>query len=151
MAILREQILQQLVSQLEGITTAGDAYHTDLGQNVSLWRATKFQPAELPALNVKDKSDAISSEAMNGPANETLHELAVEISVLCKSGVTDAVVRQMIYDVYKAIGNDPSFGGNAIDCDQQGDEMQVDQEEDKIGGATITISIKYVTNKFSES
>lgn len=151
MAILREQILQQLVNQLEGITTAGDAYWTDLGQHVYLWKAVKFQSAELPALNIRDKSDAIATEAMDGPANEAQHELTVEIDVACKSGVTDAVVRQMITDVYAAIGTDPTFGGNAVDTDPKGDEMQMDQEEDRIGGATITIVIKYLTTKFLES
>ena len=151
MAIKRQEIIDNLRTQLENISTA-NGYYTDCGTTVKVWDPTVFERKELPALNIMDRVDVQPFDANSTQGEVIDHELTVEIAALCAAGVTsDSFTRQMIADIYKAIKADESLSGKAMWIEPVQDEIGVEESGKRVGGATITIKIVYRTQKFSES
>lgn len=144
----RQKIMDALSTRMATILTTG-GYYTNIGAKVSTWRAKPYATAELPAINIRDLKETI--EAREQPMAYHYRSLDVELQVVCNSATSDTTVRQMITDVEKAIGTDPTFGGLAIDTEALGDEINVKQEENLISGATISIQILYRTLRFQEA
>ncbi len=137
MAITRASIIDALVARIQTISVA-HGYHTALGAHAFSWLPRVIEPGELPAANVRDMDDSIAIDS----APFDSHMLSVEIDVAA-NGV--AAIRQAVYDVYKAIGTDPTLGGLAIDTQLQGDSLVLDQNESLVVGATISIAVMFRT------
>lgn len=56
----------------------------------------------------------------------------------------DEDTRECIGDLEKAIGTDPSFGGLALNCELQSDEMNISHKENKIIVIKAILQIQYV-------
>ncbi len=138
----RQDIIDALDTRLRTILTAG-GYETDLGSNVFEWRATALQESELPGLIYRD----ISCEPVENTAS--LYQeffLNIEVEIITVSGSTTASqIRKMIADVYKAIGTDDKWGGLALGTFSDGDEMNIEQAEKIIGGATVSFHVHFAT------
>lgn len=143
MSIKREDILGALETRLKTISVA-NGYHTALGAHVSAWLPAVISESERPAANVRDMDDSIIRDT----APFDTHQLSVEIDV---ASTTVTALRQAIYDVYKAVGTDPTFGGLAIDTALLGDAFQLDQLERAVTGAIVSLSITYRTSNYQES
>lgn len=153
MAIKRQEILTNIVTRFQGITGAPTYYTTVASGSVKLWPSSPFEEADLPAIVVRDIADEITFEDVAGANNRHAHRLTVEIDIIAVKGSDpiDTTVRQMIADVYKAVNVDDTWSGKAITTEAGGDEFLIDQAERQVGGATITIVVLYITNRFSES
>ena len=151
MALKRSVIIDTKVkARLQTITVA-NGYHTNLGNNIYVWRATRAQDyaeAELPAANIMDISDAVLNEEMAGSLNVWDRELTVKIKLICKDIAT---YRSAVADVYKAFNTpDDTFDGNVITTSEQADETDVDEDEITLLGGEITIKALYRTNRYAE-
>ena len=77
------------------------------------------------------------------------NRVRLEIEVKTKSGSTTAEqVREMIEDVYKAIAQDDTWDGLAIDTNPVSEEIEIGQNDKISGQATITVEIEYRTAKW---
>lgn len=147
---LRELIIQAIVDRFETILTAA-GYYTDLGEHVVEWKTTKWQTQDLPGVAVKDLSDIPLSEQTRGSHNYLIRQLTVLIE-LATSGTTSVqAIRQMIADIYRAISQDETWVGLAIQTIDMGNEVAVEQEEFKVVGANIQVQVIYRTEKFQEA
>jgi hypothetical protein len=146
MSIRRQDIVDAVKTRMELIQ--GSPYHTTIGTNVYVWHPTPVHGNRLPCIIIRDLSDTLLAQNIYDNWD---HRLTVAISVMAKGTTSDETVREMIADVLTAIGTDHTWGSKAVLTDFVGDEMLVDQEEDRISGATITIEIQYRTGIWAES
>jgi hypothetical protein len=77
--------------------------------------------------------------------------LALDIVVQADGATSGTVVSQIVEDIYKAIGADIQWSGNALNTRPVGCKWEVDQNEKRITGATITVEIDYRTGAWAES
>jgi hypothetical protein len=143
MSIRREDIIGALETRLKTISVV-NGYHTALGSHIFVWLPAVINESERPAANVRDMDDSI----VRSSVPYDTHEMSVEIDV---ASTTVTALRQAIYDVYKAIGTDPTFGGLAIDTALLGDAFEVDQLEKVVTGAVISVTVTFRTSNYQES
>jgi hypothetical protein len=142
-SIKQADIVSAIETRLKTISTA-NGYHTALGTHVFVWLPAVIDVSELPAANIRDLDDTIERDTV--PYD--LHRMSVEIDV-ASTGVT--AVRSAVYDVYKAIGTDPTFSGYAINTALLGHAFEVDQTEKIVVGAVISLAVLFRTSNYQES
>ena len=150
MSIRRDQIVQAMVTRFKTVTVA-NGYHSNAGNNCSSWfedPSVTYDQTEVPFINVRDTKDEIKVGTVGGLMD---HRLTVEIDTSAFGNTADISIRQQIYDVYKAIGSDPYWGGLAIDTEPGSDEILADMGARKIVQAKITVTIMFRTGFFAES
>jgi len=151
MAIKRQSIVDAIKTKYQTIKIA-NTYHTNVGNNVFVWRPGIIQAQDLPALNIRDYKEVKADEVTGGPASFDNWNLYFEVELVCTSGsLTHEEVRKIIADVYKATGDDIKWGGLATATFLEDDSILMDQKERTIGGAILNFYVLYRTNKFQES
>jgi hypothetical protein len=152
MSIRRQDILSAIKTRMQNISVA-NGYHSAMGVNVFVWRTSSLDPNVLPALIIRDMSQAKDQEGENAPYSFDTWRMQIEIEIVGQSGgTTDVSIRQMIADVYKAIGVDDTFGGVAITSFLLDDGIILNDQQSKVvGGATIHFEILYRTSKYQEN
>jgi hypothetical protein len=147
MAQTRQAIIDAIETRMATITTP--TFRTTLGSSVAVWKRNKFAANRLPGLNIKDTSDDQQADAED--ESLTLHRMTVDLQAIGKDGATtDELVREMIADIEQAIGVDESWGGLADRTVIVRNVTDVAQDEETIGGATITLEIQFTTERFKE-
>lgn len=149
MANTRNSIVEAIVTRLKAIDGTG-GYHTDFNENFKQWRIAPIGNSELPCGVIKDFADEAIQESISGGNSLIDHELSVDIS-LPLSGTVPGDFRNQIADIYKAVGQDETWGGLAHFTQQLGDEIVMNQEENKLASIDIHIRIRYRTTKWEES
>jgi hypothetical protein len=150
MAIKRQSIVDAVETRFKGIKIAS-GYHTDVGNNVFVYRDADIEAQELPALNIRDYRTKRIDEVTDATSYDNW-DLYFEIELVCAAGsLTITQVRQIIADVTKAIGVDQTWGALALFTWLQGDEIFMRQEDKKVGGAIINFYVRYRNTKFQES
>lgn len=155
MALVRQDIIDALKARLETIV-AGATYHRDI-TTVEVFRTIPLEPSgatasQLPAAIIRDLSNTVmGAQGVDSPYNVTDHLLRIEIEVIASEGETDEEIREHIADIYKAIGTDETFGGVATKADPVGDEMLITEEDRRIAGARMVITVEYRTRKWQET
>lgn len=152
MSIKRQDIVNAVKARLQTISVA-NGYHTAVGSHVYLWRTSVIESANLPALIVRDVANAVQQEGVNTPLSIHTHSLFFEVDAIAsQSTTTDTSIRQIVADVYKAIGVDDTFGGLTLACYLESDEIVLEDQKDKtIGSVMIKFSALYRTSKYQES
>jgi hypothetical protein len=158
MSVTRQDIVNNIVTRLQLITIA-HGYHTDAGNNVQAWRSIPFErkegatPAAVLGISVKDVEETIDDQEFKTTYNLLHWRLVVEILALtASSSTTDTVMRQVIADIYKAIGTDDTFSGKCITTVPISDQVLVDEDQLwKIAGVQITVHVIYQTARWAES
>lgn len=111
---LRQQIVDAIVTRFKGILTAS-GYQTNLGQRIFLGRTTEPTEAECPALNIWD-TDEENARRLN-----SVHEHRLKIqAIVYQAGSTVAgggFIRKAVADIFKAIGDDVTWGALALDTE----------------------------------
>lgn len=159
MSIKRQDIMSAIATRMAGILTTSE-YHTNLGQNVITGRprligpdgaigSAIVEPSELPCVLIRDPLDEITNTTLGGKQE---HRLSVEIEVRCEGGSdTDTDLRQMVADVYRAIGTDTRWSTLAMNTSPVSDETHILQGDKIIGAALVRINIQFHTSAWSES
>jgi hypothetical protein len=141
---IRQQIITALDTRLKTIKKTA-SYKTDAGNNVFDWLDRDLADSELDAIVYRDKTNEISAEGFDVSGNRVRVE--IEAKTKQASG-TAARLREIIEDIYKAIGTDESFGGLAIESSPAGESIDIDQVDTIRGNATIAIDISYMSPKW---
>jgi hypothetical protein len=142
---IRQQLISAIDTRLKTITTA-NGYKTNAGSNVFDWLDRDLADSELDAIIYRDRSNVMDMSDFDSKMNTVV----VEIQVKTKSTTTTAAqVREMIEDVYKAIGTDETWGGLALQTMPKSDDIDVQQSDKITGSGTITIEIQYESAKWS--
>jgi hypothetical protein len=143
----RQGIITALKSQLALITVAG-GYNTDIGSNVDEWRLVPYDPADLPAIEIRDESSSV----IDGKNNvQNYKALNITITVYNAPSVTAATTARLhIKDVLAAIGTDTTLGNNAVDIDIEDVSLEGSQDSDIIFSAVIKLTVGYLTEKWSD-
>lgn len=151
MSIRRQDIVSAIQTRFQTITTV--SYHTNLGSNVFIWKASTIEAISLPALVIRDVINVFTMEGEGVPYSYHTQTLSFEVSLIVDSGSSsDTFIRQAIQDVYKAVGVDDTWGGLALTSFMRDDEIIFDdQKENKIIGASIKFDVLYRTNKYQEN
>jgi hypothetical protein len=139
---IRQQIITKLDTRLKAILIAS-GYKTNLGQRVFDWRDPAFGQTDLAGLSYRDVSTG-NVETVTIAWPDSLQEFPLTVEMELK-GTTPAVMRQMMADVLKAIGVDPTWDGLAISTEYLGDETDTEEQEAVIGATTMRILITYRT------
>jgi hypothetical protein len=151
MSIRRDDIVNAISTKFKTIS-ASNGYHSNAGANVFIWRPGVIQEGELPALNIRDYKNVRAGELTGGPMSVDDWNLYVETEVVCTGGTTThQSVRQIIADIYKAIGADTTWGGLAISTFLEDDAILMDQKDKTIGGSIVNFFVMYRNTKFQES
>jgi hypothetical protein len=152
MASKRQQIVEAIYARFQTILISG-GYHTDAGTDVAIYRTTKVVPdSEQVAINIRDLSDRIDS---TGVVPFDLHELHIETEFAVATGQTsDDKAREVIADIYSAIGKDHTWGGLAegtILTRDNDNRMSLDQAERVVAGGYIDFIVSFRTDRFKEN
>jgi hypothetical protein len=152
MSIIRQDIIDAIETRLKTILTTA-SYHSNAGSNVYVWRTTPLPPESIPALIIKDSLSTKLGEGEAGPYSKDTWELSVDIVGMVTNGnASDTQTRQVMADVYKAIGSDDTWGGKAITTTLESDEIgEVKQQDKTFFGFIMKVKIMYRTNKYAES
>ena len=142
---IREQIIASMITRFQTIKkTAG--YKNDLGDSIHHLRETNFETAELPALNIVDRSNNIEHFSCSQFENA----LDVDLEVKVASGTTTfKTAYSIIEDVYRAIAADDTWGGLAIDTRPVSDEIDGEHADQVVAAITIRIEVKYAAPKWT--
>lgn len=136
----RQDIVDAVVVALQDIRTV-NGYNSDVGLNVYEWLKHSTDSTVRPCLIVRDPKDSVE---LNEPH---VSDRRLTIEIVAQSDGTSAVdnLRGILGDIYKAMKNGDSFGGNIYWIEDGGDEMDGVHEEDLIFSAVVTFTLYYKT------
>ena len=149
---ISQQIMTAMDARFRTITKA-NGYKTNAGLHVFDWEDRDLADSELEAIIYRDPSNMRTQNTII----EFDNKKTVEVEVKTKAGSdTPRRIREMIEDVYKAIGTSDTPGGPAgetwgglADCTQSmGEKIDVQKSEKISGSAQIIMEIEYRTEKW---
>ena len=136
---VRERILQNLVTTLQGVTTSA-GYATTL-RKVTRIPASAFSLTELPMVMLVDASE---EKEDGNPAQFTRCLLHLELICWNANYSTPSEeALKILGSVEKALYVDQRRGGLAIDTDVTGNETLIAEEAMPYGGVTIFMDVHY--------
>jgi hypothetical protein len=144
MSIRRDDIVSAVQARLAAITTT-DGYHTTFSGHVSTWQPT---PTELWSVVILPTTEDVIGQLTG---DFWSRRLTLQIVVVYPGSTSATSVSQIVEDIYKAIGSDIKWSGYAINTNPIGCAWEVQQDEKRITGATITVEIDYRTGSWAES
>jgi hypothetical protein len=146
---VENQIIDDVVSVLEAITSAADAYYTD-PRRVYRMYGNVFELSELPCIVVLPLSSDSDHDCPNG-----LERIDLRLSISCVMDATengfmaddydevDRVVRNMATDVRKALQADLKRGSRAIDTIIESTDVFEAVQGNPIAAAEIVVRIPF--------
>jgi hypothetical protein len=141
----RQQIIDKVKARMQTITTA-NGYKTDAGQHVFTWLSRVLADSELDAIDIRDKTCPQEQSSLSLYTNK----LRVEFEAKTKAAsITDEAAREILDDIYKAIGVDDTWDGLAENTEPIENNMDIQQSDKIAGAATIVVEIEYTTEKWS--
>lgn len=142
---IRQDIIDALDTRLKAIKVSG-GYKTNAGLHVFDWLDRDLADSELDAIVYRDRTSNLQMESFSAVVN--MVRLEIEAKTKQASG-TARRLREIIEDIYKAIGTDETFGGLAHETLPAGEEIDIQQQDKIMGSAIINIEIAYITQKWS--
>jgi len=139
---IRQRIISAMDTRFKTILTTG-GYVTNIGQHVFWWKSSPLQLSDLPGMNCKDRT---SEKAPGCGIYE--NSLPVEIEASVSGSASPEDIRKILADFEKCVGVDETWGGLALATDIDGDDISVEQNENKIGLARVMMTIEYRTARF---
>jgi hypothetical protein len=143
----RQQIVTAIATAMATINVAG-GFQTDIGSKVTQWDLTPLTNLTSRGLDVSDPKDEIHP----GVTLHQDHDLTIEIRLYAHEGsppATAAYLRNAIADIYRKIGVDRTWGSLARTTEPVRDEIYLEQSNEVVGGAKVTLTVKYRTSTFN--
>jgi len=154
---IQDQIMDAVATACATITTA-NGYKTDVGNNVFEWKTKPWSSTdnEMPGISFKDATDTITWTKMRSagtgiPGGIWEHNLRVQFQVaieLADDSTNDAVAlktRSAVSDVYRMIRLNWNWGGLAKWSKPVDHTLELQEEENTLGGSTVSIDIVFET------
>jgi len=141
---IRQQIIDVLTTRFATITILG-GYKTDLGQNVTHWRASTADVAQakLPHLGWEDANE----DELDATVGQTDHLLSITCRISAKA---EADIYKAKADLVKMIGTDVFMSGLAGNTTLPVEQGDVHQGSKKIWTQEYKFTIEYPTDRFNE-
>lgn len=130
-------ILNAIAQRLATITTS-NGYLTNIGSHSSYWQDWDFEYGEVGACTFRDLEEEIK---VCGNYQEFL--LLLEIEAVAYSENLLTVGCNLQSDLTRAIGVDPTWGGNVIKSELKGTEKQITTEGKRAIGIVLKLDITY--------
>lgn len=137
---VREQILADIVTTVQGITT-GNGYEITIPKVVRI-PTNAFQSGEYPVASIQELSQATD----DGARIPNIAHVLMDVGILVWHQDFDKISSKLssIYgSVYKALHVDVTRGNLAIDTNVIGDEVFVSEGDQALGGIQINAQIMY--------
>lgn len=143
----RQQIVDAVKARFAQIATAneyapGRNYQTDVGLKQTEWHPAAKGPEDRPGHDVRD----LPEETVVDDRNRGLYERKLLVQVVAEIAEADATAanaRKALADMIHAVGVDPTWGGLAKYSIPVDDEVTVDQEAQRVGGARLVFEVVY--------
>lgn len=136
MSSTRQQIVDALEARLKTITS--------IGGKVFVWRKSPVTVAETPCLLVADLTAECSDDG--DTIGSRLHTLTVEILAVTSSKTSASQARNLLTDIFSAIGSDNSFGGLALYSDPVAHEINTETDGDITAAVKVAMQVAYRTS-----
>ena len=131
----------------------GNGYYSDLGEHVYVNKSNKLiASSDESAINIQDISCTVQGPRSGGMVNYFDHALLIESTLHFIGGTAITEIREGIADVMRAIGEDITWDGLAINTyPPEGSEFFVlvyDHEEQIIVGAKVYFIVEFRTSQW---
>lgn len=136
---IRQRIISSMDTRFKTILVT-NGYQTDIGKHVFWWKKTPFAQADLPGMNCRDRRQTKSFGA--GIYDNFL---TVEIEAGVSGMVSTEDLRKILADIEKAIAIDETWGQLAGTTEIEDDEMNLEEDEQRIAGARMILRVEYTT------
>jgi len=148
MAVTLQSIVTSWTTNLAKIKTA-DGYHTTV-VTVTSWEPRPEGIGHLPAIDVRDVSDepvdvSLGSDEGGSDAAAEQHKASFEVILTMNS--TASALRSFIEDVRKCVRDNMTA---TYDVTYTGRDMDAEQDESRIVGATMRFDVTYWTALLGE-
>lgn len=141
---IRQQIVTGLLVRLRTILVS-NGYETNLGSNIFEWKTTDFQPSEMPGAAVRDVPEG--PPVVRGDIH--MHVLGFSVEIKVSDADPATVLRAAVADVEKAVGLSPKFSTFLVLNPVSNPDFDVEQNDSKLGSATVEFSVVYQTPAFA--
>ena len=145
MSILRQDIVDAMKTRFLTIATSG-GYHNTLSGKVHIYYGKTTLSGTL--VDITDGDETYEQKASGAVWDR---RMTVTIAIKTDTSTSDTVARQLVADIHKSIGTDVTWGGKAIDTTPVSSSIEVEHEESRIAGATVTVEVLYRTGAWAES
>jgi hypothetical protein len=137
----RQRIVDAVKARFAAISVAG-GYLTELGGKQTEWHPAAKGPDDRPGHDVRD----LAEETVVEDRNKGLYERKLLVQVVAEVAESDATAanaRAALADMIRAVGVDPTWGGLARYSLPVEDEVTVDEEAQRVGGARLVFEVVY--------
>lgn len=128
---------QDIVTALETLLEAIPSF----SGRVFTWRRTPVRPTECPCVLIMDRDRTMDAEASTLAA--TVWQLMVELEVLAAGSASAVTCWTLLDAIAAAVEADPTLGGTAIIARVMSDRMDLEHDEQILGGMGITLQVTY--------
>ncbi len=148
---VRQNIITSVKSTFQNITIL-NGYNTDFGQKLYEWKHVDVASADMDCIILRDNQCLFvdPEEPDDNVQNRQWKKLTLQVIVVTSGKTSSETLRRVVADIYKAIGTNPTWDGNAVRTEVDGDEMELDQLNKIFGATIITVNITYVTEKWGD-
>lgn len=136
---VRQRIISSMDNRFKTILVA-NGYQTDIGEHVFWWKKTPLAQIDLPGMNCRDRRQTKSFGA--GIYDNSL-TVEIEAGVLGRAAPED--LRKILADIEKAIAVDETWGQLAGTTEIGDDEMNLEEDEQRVAGARMILTVEYTT------
>jgi hypothetical protein len=139
----RQEVIEAFENRMQVILPA-NGFTTAMGGRVTKYKKTPYGESDtFPALNIRDTQDTHGSYSVSGADLLNTRIITMMVDVVFRGDTPDDDVRSAVEDVLAAIMLDTTLSDTALVIDLDEDNLQVDQEEFKVAGATLVFRITY--------
>lgn len=137
---IRQRLMNDLDIRLATITGL-NGFTSNLGNQLTRWRAADFEAANVEALDYRDTTE----EAIQAGTVEE-RTLSIVMDVKVKGNTSDDILRAAIGDISQAVYETPKFSTFVYRLTPMGTTgFDIGQANEKFGSATLEFDIIYKT------
>ncbi len=136
---LRQQIVDAVKTRFALITIA-NLYETNIGNKLREWHVTSLDTAQLDTLVIRDTIDAVQPDDPNS-GKRTWALTIVADAIFSPADDNPTKARKAIADIKKAIAVDHRWGRLARRTDEVNDQLMIEKEGTRVGGAQVIFKI----------
>ncbi len=150
-------IIERLQSRLIEKLIGAGGYYTNVGGRVYIRKLNPLNPfTELPAVNIAYLPMQVDGEGAKGPKNIWNRDLIIVVQCCLKDSTLYDDADKFVEDIFKAVGEDETFGGIAWmtnpHTDQKGGVKENGEYlESEISVIDVPLKTYYRTDKYHES
>jgi hypothetical protein len=150
-------IVEALQTRLIARLTGAGGYYTNVAGRVFIRKLNPLNPdVETPAVNIHYLPMSVDGEGAKGPKNIWNRDVVITVQCVLKDATLYDDADKFVEDIFKAVGEDETFGGLAIMTnpltDQKGGVKENEEYlESEICVIDVPLKTIYRTDKYAET